>query len=367
MNQPKVSILIPIYNTEKYLRECLDSVISQTLEDIEIICVNDGSTDGSKAILQEYAGKDSRIKHIDKQNGGYGSAMNVGLKHVTGQYIGIVEPDDYISPDMYQRLYQEAEKYRADVVKSNFTNFFDLQNGEKSPKPYINNWFSESRKIPESPFKITECAAFLSFHPSIWSCIYRTGFISKNHIDFQEIKGAGWSDNLFQVKTLVLAEKIAYIDEAFYFYRRRNIDDVKDLKDFTIPFDRTHEIHQWFNENQITNTEILASIAKRELAYLGLVFRGQSEEKLQQMKHYLSRFFKDVDTELLINSGRSTSSERHLIQDLKTRDISEAYAQYKKRIQPSVWRNLQELRKKCLSIHLSGETKRIILFGIRIM
>lgn len=367
MPQPKVSILIPVYNTEKYLRECLDSVINQTLTDIEIICVNDGSTDGSPEILREYAEKDARVKHIDKPNGGYGSAMNVGLKHVTGRYIGIVEPDDYISLDMYQRLYQEAEKHQADITKSNYTNFFDLQDSEKVPEPYINDWFATSRKCPISPFRITECAAFLSFHPSIWSCIYRTGFIQEHSIDFQEIKGAGWADNLFQVKTMVLAEKIAYIDEAFYFYRRRNVDDAKDLKDFSIPFDRTYEIHQWLNEKQISDPKILTMLAKRELAYLGIVFRGQREEALPTIEPYLSRFLDDVDTGLLINSRHSTSMERRLIQDLKSRDIFDVCARYKKRIRPPVLHKLRELRKKFLSIHLSGEEKRIVLFGIRFL
>ena len=93
---PKVSVIIPVYNVEKYLRQCLDSVINQTLKDIEIICVDDGSTDNCPNILDEYAAKDARIKIIHKKNEGYGKAMNVGISHASGEYIGIVEPDDYI-------------------------------------------------------------------------------------------------------------------------------------------------------------------------------------------------------------------------------------------------------------------------------
>ena len=107
---PKVSIVIPTYNVEQYLKECLDSVINQTLKDIEIICVDDGSTDNSGKILDEYAAKDSRIKVIHKENGGYGKAMNVGIDNATGEYIGIVEPDDYIEFDMYETLYINAKK-----------------------------------------------------------------------------------------------------------------------------------------------------------------------------------------------------------------------------------------------------------------
>ena len=101
---PKISVIIPVYNVEKYLRECLDSVINQTLADIEIILVDDGSPDNCPQICDEYALKDNRIKVIHKENGGYGSAMNVGLEKATGEYIGIVEPDDYIDSKMYEDL-----------------------------------------------------------------------------------------------------------------------------------------------------------------------------------------------------------------------------------------------------------------------
>lgn len=115
---PKVSIIIPVYNVEKYLRECLDSVIQQTLQDIEIICVNDGSTDNSLQILKEYAQNDSRIKIIDKPNSGYGQTMNVGMQNATGEYIGIVEPDDYVELDMFETLYNTANSLGTYIVNS---------------------------------------------------------------------------------------------------------------------------------------------------------------------------------------------------------------------------------------------------------
>ncbi len=103
---PKVSVIVPVYNGEKYLKECLDSILSQTLSDIEIICVNDGSTDGSYDILENYKLKDSRIKIINKPNTGYGNSMNVGIQESQGEFIGIVESDDYVEPNMYELLYQ---------------------------------------------------------------------------------------------------------------------------------------------------------------------------------------------------------------------------------------------------------------------
>ena len=119
----KVSIIIPTYNVKPYLRECLDSVVGQTLKDIEILCVNDGSTDGSLEIIEEYARKDDRIIVISGSNGGYGKAMNKGLHQATGEYIGIVEPDDYIALNMYEELYEKAKFYDADIVKADFYRF----------------------------------------------------------------------------------------------------------------------------------------------------------------------------------------------------------------------------------------------------
>ena len=116
----RVSVLVPIYNVEKFLPECLDSLVNQTLKDIEIICINDGSTDRSPQIIQEYAKKDKRIKVINKKNSGYGDSMNQGLKKAKGEYIGIVESDDFIDLDAFEKFYKIAKKYDCDVVKSNF-------------------------------------------------------------------------------------------------------------------------------------------------------------------------------------------------------------------------------------------------------
>ena len=106
----KVSIVVPIYNVEKYLRQCLNSIINQTLKDIEIICVNDGSTDLSTQIINEFAEKDNRIKIINKENSGYGASMNRGFDSATGEYLGIVESDDYADPCMFEKLYGIAKK-----------------------------------------------------------------------------------------------------------------------------------------------------------------------------------------------------------------------------------------------------------------
>ena len=111
----KVSIIVPTYNVEQYLAECMDSITGQTLRELEIICVNDGSTDGSLNILKKYAASDDRIIIIDKKNEGYGRAMNDGLDRASGEYVGIVEPDDYVDLHMYEDLYRIAKEKNLDI------------------------------------------------------------------------------------------------------------------------------------------------------------------------------------------------------------------------------------------------------------
>ena len=123
-NRPKVSIVMPTYNVEKYFRQCMESVINQTLTDIEIIPVDDGSPDNCGAIMDEYAAKDSRIKPIHQQNGGYGKAVNAGINAATGEYIGIVETDDWCDPKMFEKLYTQAKKLDADVCKCDFRYYY---------------------------------------------------------------------------------------------------------------------------------------------------------------------------------------------------------------------------------------------------
>ena len=122
--RPKVSVLVPVYNVEKYVGMCLDSLLCQTLKDMEIICIDDGSTDNSSAILAEYAKRDSRIIIITKENTGYGASMNLGLSRAKGEYIGIVESDDYALPEMFEQLYIKAQENELEVVKTNYYEVF---------------------------------------------------------------------------------------------------------------------------------------------------------------------------------------------------------------------------------------------------
>lgn len=214
----KVSVIVPIYNNEIYLNECIVSIINQTLKEIEIICVNDGSTDNSLKILKEYANTDNRIKIIDKDNSGYGHAMNIGMDFASGEYIGIVESDDYILPEMYEKLYETAKEYELDFIKSDFYRFYGEGESLSTTHEKIARFDENYDKII-SPNEYKETFKFVM---NTWSGIYSTEFLRKNVIRHNETPGASYQDNGFWFKSNIFAEKTMYLHDAFYMNRRDN-------------------------------------------------------------------------------------------------------------------------------------------------
>lgn len=217
----KVSIIIPVYNVERYLAECMESVVTQTLRDIEIICVNDGSTDGSFKILKEYEKRDKRVTLISQENRGYGYAMNRGIMHASGEYIGIVEPDDYIVPDMYQELYQTAKNNELDFVKADFYRFTTEPDGECG---LIYNHLSPDPDDYNKVFNPGKCPEALRFIMNTWSGIYRREFLEKYGIRHHETPGASFQDNGFWIQTFVYGERAMIVDKPYYRNRRDNPD-----------------------------------------------------------------------------------------------------------------------------------------------
>lgn len=211
MKTPKVSILVPIYNVESYLAQCLQSLVDQSLPDLEILCINDGSTDGSLRIAQEFADNDLRIRIINKQNTGYGDSMNLGLQEAKGEYIGILEPDDWIDEDAFATLYQAAKQHQADVVKANF---FRVKNGHDLSK--VEEITSEKIVHPQKDREVFQ------FMPAIWSAIYRREFLLDNNINFLPTPGASYQDLSFSFKVWTLAETVVLLPRAFVHYRIDN-------------------------------------------------------------------------------------------------------------------------------------------------
>lgn len=210
---PKVSVLVPVYNVERYLPQCLDSLISQTLQDIEIIAVDDGSTDSSGKILDEYAAKDSRIQVIHKQNTGYGNTMNVGLSRATGEYVGILESDDFTAKDTYEKMYAVAVKETADIVKANYYHLYDA-------RVEINNILKDYPK--GQIFNAVSCPEIIDRAEAVWAGIYRREFLEKQRIRFHETPGAAFQDISFAIQVWAKAQRVYLMPDAFVYYRRDN-------------------------------------------------------------------------------------------------------------------------------------------------
>ena len=214
MNSIKVSVLVPICNVEKYLHQCLASLTNQTLKDIEIICINDGSTDNSLAIIKEFAEKDKRIIIIDKPNSGYGDSMNRGLEIAQGEYIGIVESDDFADADMFEQLYRLTQRGNIDIVRSNYYEYWDGKGDAVSFRADIRNY----GKIID----LTQEKELLLIPAAIWSAIYRKDFLMKNEIRFLPTPGASYQDTSFFIKTLFMAKKLLYTENRYLHYRQDN-------------------------------------------------------------------------------------------------------------------------------------------------
>lgn len=305
----KISVIIPVYNVEKYLPQCLESIIGQTLKDIEIICVNDGSKDSSKEILEKYADSDNRMIVVNKCNAGYGAACNVGLRLARGEYISIIESDDFIDKKMFEDLYAIAKKNNADLVKSAYYEYRDSSGDSPAVVNKI-NW-SEQYKMPVKPCVISECSQFLYFHPSIWSCIYKKSFLEINNIKFVEPKGAGWADNPFQVQTMCLARSICYTDNTYYYYRLTNPTSSSNIVSISNPFDRSDEVHEFLSNKKINDKNLFAHLYKRELFYIHIVLSGITKELFDFAYNKINKMILRMNKDVIYNNSLINDYEKN--------------------------------------------------------
>ena len=212
---PKVSIIIAVYNTEQYIKKCLDSIINQTFKDMEIIVINDGSTDSSIDFINEYKQKDERVRVVNlDRNYGICYVRNKGIECSKGEYIVFIDSDDWVSKDYIEFLYDNIEKEKADMVSTSFY-FYNDKTKEyreyKIPKFYCNNNFSNIKQKQK-------LVSLLSFYKSVlWAKIYNKNFLLKNNLNFKlKIN----EDELFNYEFFLLARKIKFINNPIYFYRR---------------------------------------------------------------------------------------------------------------------------------------------------
>ena len=199
---PKVSVIVPVYNVEKYIERCLDSLVNQTLKDIEIIVVNDGSTDGSKEKIQEYINKYKNIVYLEKENGGLSSARNYGIPYAKGEYIGFVDSDDYVELTMYEKMYNKAIEEKSDMVECDFIWEYPNKKREDIGKIY------SSKK-----------EAIVEARVVAWNKIIKKDIIEKTKITFPE--GLRYEDIEFFYKIVPYLDKISFVKETLVHYVQR--------------------------------------------------------------------------------------------------------------------------------------------------
>ena len=252
-----------------------------------------------------------------------------------------------IDSKMYEDLYSIAKQYNSDIVKSCFYDNLQAENISKISKAKWNNSIPEDKS-----FTLQEYPFFLSYHPSVWSAIYKKEFLEKHNIRFAEAPGAGWTDNPFQVQTMCLAERINYTSNAYYYWRRLNINESDDLKDYTIPFKRSDEIHQWIEKNNITDENVLLQLFKRELAYVKIVLSMKNIPDLKNCFHEIKKLINRLPKEKIINNKCLSKKEIKFYKALKN---NLQFVYYKLQ--------LKRIRKSLFSIRLNKNGKRLVLFG----
>lgn len=212
----KVSVIIPVYNAEKYLEQCVGSVMNQTLKDIEIICVDDGSPDNSMEVLKKLQSQDDRVKIISQPNGGAGAARNNGLRNATGEYLSFLDADDFFEPDMLEEAVAAADKYKADFVVFNSDQYhMDKEKFVEVP------WVLRTADIPPyMPFSYRQLTdnVFKTFVGWAWDKLYRRSFVLEHDIWYQEQRTT--NDMLFVFTALVTAKRIAIVNKVLAHQRR---------------------------------------------------------------------------------------------------------------------------------------------------
>ena len=216
MTPPKISIIIPIYNVEKYLRECLDSCINQTLKDIEIVCIDDASPDNSIKIIEEYQAKDSRIKIFRHEiNKNLGAARNTGLQAATGEYVWFVDSDDYIDTKACQILYDAIKEFDVDVLCFSALKFFDTNNGREF---IYDEYCHQGVQINKIYYPKTNWKEICFFNLNVSACMYLTKKNAIKKLNFRE--GVWHEDTDFTPILLTSVDSFCYIPYTAYFYRK---------------------------------------------------------------------------------------------------------------------------------------------------
>lgn len=293
-----VSVIVPVFNTEEYLEKCLDSLTNQTLKDFEIICVNDGSTDNSLKILQEYAVKDDRIKIINQENKKQGAARNAGMRIATGEYIGFVDSDDWVDLDFYEKLYNTAKKHNFDIALG--TNVRVKKNGNKKRLNII-----EEKEYTSIQDKFDVNVQWKNPCPT--NKIYKRDLFLKHNIQWPE--GVYCEDRIFTLKAVYYANGIVTVPNINYYYysnpnstvNNRRVQHFKKLR--TDKNNANKEVLNFLKDNNINVRDKDFWAVTNEFKPFGIPL-ARIKESIYTAKFYLFGFIKIMEIKNIKNVRR---------------------------------------------------------------
>lgn len=244
----KVSVIIPVYNAEKYLKQCLDSVLNQSLQEIEVICVDDGSTDDSPQILTEYASNDIRLRIVKQENAGPGKARNKGMEHSTGKYLIFLDADDWFEPEYLEKMYVKSEQVGADICICKAQRV-DAETGNNLPS----EWMLKEKLVPSDVFSPEEVSQYLFqfTYGQVWDKLYKKNLLVKEGIYFPELRNS--EDMPFVYITLLSAHRVTLLSEVMVNYRVNMSSSVSNTieKQPEAPFEAFGLVYEFLKEKNL--------------------------------------------------------------------------------------------------------------------
>lgn len=299
----KLSIIVPVYNVQRYLDECVQSIVSQTFTDWECILVDDGSTDGSGAMCDEWAKKDSRIKVIHKSNGGLGSARNAGISVANGDFVAFVDSDDFVSENIFSFLFEKISANDLDAVWCALYRFFDDDPVTASVR-HIPNMFCTDRDciLNKMFLQIISADNFSTEIPgTMCAAVYKKGIILENNLSVPDSRLTNSEDNHFNLMFLPFCERVMWVDEPLYYYRNNasslsnsvTASKVDAINNFASIAKELAERH-CLDENLI-----LRKIKTRTMvSFSRLVKKLADSSTLKSFKYNLSEFYSILDVDI---------------------------------------------------------------------
>ncbi len=354
-----ISIILPSLNVAQYIRECMESVLKQTMRQIEILCVDAGSTDGTLEILEGYAATDPRVHIIKATQKSYGYQVNLGIKAARGQYIGIVETDDLIDASMYQNLYSYAGTDNPDFIKGGFYDYMEVEKKRlicESPRNSLREVFGQCLDLQREREK-----GLLDLN-HIWAGIYRRDFLLEKDINFNETPGASYQDTSFSMLVGLLADTGIYIEESYYYYRRDNANSsVKSIEKWRCVIDELDYVMREMGKRGNFSADIQYLIWKyKPVFYFWNFLRLPQKERerfVAEINWELEKYMEDSAFYHSLNEG-----QKEMVKVMKDPEAFEAYISRQKALEDKfkMLMTLARRGEKCVLVSAGKYGERML-------